>query len=199
MRALVVLVLILVAHALVFGLRSWLHRRRTGSWGFLGTSGKPFSSAWFGGALFVAAILLSFAAPLLVGVDPPRLPPFDVAGGLLVALGIAGTAWSQAAMGVSWRIGVRDSERTALVTAGPFARVRNPVFSFMGLTLIGALLLLPTVTMLAAFLAYLVAVELQVRVVEEPYLARVHGEAYAAYMKRAGRFLPRLSGRTSSG
>jgi protein-S-isoprenylcysteine O-methyltransferase Ste14 len=31
-----------------------------------------------------------------------------------------------------------------------------------------------------------------VRLVEEPYLERVHGEAYRAYAERTGRFVPRI-------
>ena len=38
--------------------------------------------------------------------------------------------------------------------------------------------------------ALVAAVQLQVRVVEEPYLRAVHGAAYDAYAARAGRFLP---------
>jgi protein-S-isoprenylcysteine O-methyltransferase Ste14 len=34
------------------------------------------------------------------------------------------------------------------------------------------------------------ALELQVRAVEEPYLIRSHGDAYRAYAARVGRFLP---------
>ena len=41
-------------------------------------------------------------------------------------------------------------------------------------------------------LLLLVGIELQVRRIEEPYLARVHGTAYADYAARTGRFLPRL-------
>ncbi len=35
-----------------------------------------------------------------------------------------------------------------------------------------------------------IAVELHVRLLEEPYLLRVHGEHYAAYAARVGRFIP---------
>ena len=34
------------------------------------------------------------------------------------------------------------------------------------------------------------AVQLQVRVVEEPYLLATHGKTYAAYAARVGRFVP---------
>jgi protein-S-isoprenylcysteine O-methyltransferase Ste14 len=40
-----------------------------------------------------------------------------------------------------------------------------------------------------------VAVQLQVRSIEEPYLRRVHGVAYERYAGRVGRFVPGV-GRT---
>jgi protein-S-isoprenylcysteine O-methyltransferase Ste14 len=41
-------------------------------------------------------------------------------------------------------------------------------------------------------IAIVVSVELQTRLVEEPYLTRSHGEAYLDYARRAGRFVPRI-------
>jgi hypothetical protein len=35
-------------------------------------------------------------------------------------------------------------------------------------------------------------VQIQVRAVEEPHLARVHDEFYATYVAGSGRFLPKL-------
>ena len=74
-------------------------------------------------------------------------------------------------MGDSWRIGVDPGERTELVTAGPFAVVRNPIFAAMIPTALGLALLVPSVIAIAGFAALVGALELQVRVVEEPYLA----------------------------
>lgn len=95
-------------------------------------------------------------------------------------------------MGASWRIGVDASERTELVTSGVFAYVRNSTFSAMILAQTGMLLMVPSWVSAAALLALVV---LQVRAVEEPYLHAVHGESYARYAARAGRFVPRV-GRT---
>jgi protein-S-isoprenylcysteine O-methyltransferase Ste14 len=193
-REAVVLVLVLAYLALALGLRTYLHWRRTGSTGFRGVSGRPLSAAWFGGALFVAALIGGVAAPVLAlaGIDPLLVTSraLDAGGILAVAAGTAALLWSQGAMGASWRIGVAASERTALVTDGPFALVRNPIFSAMLLSAAGFAALLPNVASLASLAALGLAIELQVRVVEEPYLARVHGEAYRAYASRVGRFVP---------
>jgi protein-S-isoprenylcysteine O-methyltransferase Ste14 len=60
----------------------------------------------------------------------------------------------------------------------------------MTLATLGLLLLVPTLVSLLAVVALVVAVEIQVRLVEEPYLAATHGTAYLRYAASAGRFLP---------
>ena len=181
---------------LAFGLRSWIQWRRTGSTGFKGISGRPGSADWVGGVLFVVAIALGFAAPVLdlAGVVEP-IGALDAHGahavGAALAIGgIALTLYAQSAMGESWRIGVDESERTGLVTDGPFAVVRNPIFAAMLPTSIGLALIVPSVPALAGALALFVALELQTRAVEEPYLLRTHGRAYGDYAARVGRFVP---------
>jgi protein-S-isoprenylcysteine O-methyltransferase Ste14 len=189
--------------ALAFGLRTAIQLRRTGSSGFEGVSGRPGSAEWWAGVLFVVAIAVGIAAPLLalLGVVEP-LAALDatavhVAGVVLFALGLAGTLAAQVAMGDSWRIGVDERASTELVTDGPFALVRNPIFAAMLPASAGLALMVPSVVACAGLLALVVALELQVRVVEEPYLLRVHGERYARYAARVGRFAPGL-GRLSA-
>jgi protein-S-isoprenylcysteine O-methyltransferase Ste14 len=115
-----------------------------------------------------------------------------VLGALVTIAGILLTWLAQQAMGTSWRIGVLEAERTELVTTGLFAVVRNPIFSCMLLTAAGFVLLLPNALTLTSAVCLFLAIELQVRAVEEPYLLRTHGEAYAAYCGRVGRFVPGL-------
>ncbi len=87
---------------------------------------------------------------------------------------------------------VRESEHTELVTDGLFAVVRNPFFAATLLTGAGIALVVPNVVALLGWTLLLAVVELQVRVVEEPYLRRHHGEAYRAYLASVGRFVPRV-------
>jgi protein-S-isoprenylcysteine O-methyltransferase Ste14 len=108
----------------------------------------------------------------------------------MAVLGIAATLIAQRAMGASWRVGVDPAERTALVREGPFTHVRNPIFTAMAITGLGLTLMVPNVLALTAFAALIIAVELQVRVVEEPYLTAVHAPAYLDYAAGAGRFVP---------
>jgi len=149
-------------------------------------------------ALVAAGLVLD-----LIGVIEPIAALDGTAGHVTgVALAVGGiflTFGAQLAMGDSWRVGVDPGERTDLVTSGPFAHVRNPIYSAMLPMVFGLVLMVPNVVVIAGFLALFVGLELQVRLVEEPYLLRVHGDTYAAYAARVGRFLPRLGLLRSAG
>lgn len=181
-----------------FVVRTVLHRRRTGGSGFVGTKEPLLSLRGAGAVLFTVALVAGGAAPLLAlaGVWPALgaldRPAVAWAGATMFAAGLLLTVWAQAAMGASWRIGVDPGARTQLVTAGPFRLVRNPIFTAMSLAAAGLALMVPSALSLGAIAALVVAIEIQVRLVEEPYLARVHGRAYLAYAARTGRFVPRL-------
>jgi protein-S-isoprenylcysteine O-methyltransferase Ste14 len=183
--------------ALAFGLRAALHYRETGTSGIVGVSGRPLSIEWCAGVLFVVSgIGIGLVAPAaeLGGYVHAWVGAATwlahVVGIALTTLGIAGTLWAQLAMGRSWRVGVNASEHTALVSHGPFRMVRNPIYTWMIVVSVGFLLLVPNAIAAVSFVALLVALELQVRVVEEPYLLRAHGEKYRHYAAATGRFLP---------
>jgi protein-S-isoprenylcysteine O-methyltransferase Ste14 len=179
-----------------FGWRSYRLWRRTGSTGMRGFHGRPGSLEWLAGAGFVVAIVIGAVAPVLqlAGVLSPVAvldhPAVGVLGGIAGVLGIAATLWAQESMGDSWRIGVDTSETTQLVDSGVFGLVRNPIFTAMLVFGVGVALMAPNILALLGFGLLLVAIELQVRAVEEPYLRSTHGRRYADYAVRVGRFIP---------
>lgn len=192
------LILYLVYLALAFGLRTAIQLRSTGSSGFHGIGGEIGSATWLAGVGFVVALVLGLASPVLalldvIGpIDALDQPALHAAGILLAVAGTIATLLAQFSMGTSWRIGVDPQERTALVTSGPFALVRNPIFAAMLPTALGLVLMVPSAVAIVGLVALIASLELQVRVVEEPYLRTVHGQHYADYARRVGRFLPGL-------
>lgn len=188
--------LFLLYLVVTFGLRTWIQLRRTGSSGFKGISGRPGSLEWTAGLLFAVAIAIGAAAPILDvarALDPlVDSDALRATGIALFMFGLAATFYAQVAMGESWRIGVDEEERTDLVTSGPFGAVRNPIFSAMLPTSLGLTLLVPNAVAVVGFVALVVALEIQVRLVEEPYLVKVHGQRYRDYASRVGRFVPGL-------
>jgi protein-S-isoprenylcysteine O-methyltransferase Ste14 len=183
---------------LCFGVRSVVQKIRTGSTGFRGISGELGSTEWVGGVLFAVALGLGVLAPVLDlagALDPIAALDQDVvrqAGGGMYFGGLVTTLVAQMAMGRSWRIGVGPAEKTELVTDGPFSVVRNPIFTGMVPTSLGIALLVPNAVAIAAVGLLLVALQIQTRLVEEPYLLSVHGRTYRRYAQRTGRFVPLL-------
>ena len=188
------LVLVLVWVGLVSIVRGVVQYRRTGV-SPLRFRDKPGSPQWWSRLLSAIGVLLAIAAPLAELAGLPPFAPLDQSGVrfggiVLVVLGIVVTIGSQLAMGESWRGDVDASIRTPLVTSGPFRLVRNPIFSGAALTVTGLALVVPNVLSLAMLVLFLAGLEIQVRLVEEPYLFRVHGDAYRRYAERTGRFVP---------
>ena len=192
--AVLALVLIAAWVLLAAGLGPFIQIRRTGDAGSRFRD-RPASPQWWARLLSGLGFACAVAAPLaeLAGLEPiPVLDrtPVRAAGAALAVLGIAATLAAQLALGASWRADVDPDKHTALVTTGPFRLVRNPIFAATTATSIGLALIVPNLLAAVMLVAFLTALEIQVRLVEEPYLYRVHGTAYEQYARRTGRFLP---------
>jgi protein-S-isoprenylcysteine O-methyltransferase Ste14 len=185
--------------AISLGLRLLIQLRTTGNSGFALARSKNRLEI-IASALFLSSLFAGLASPILALALPDRplwrvseLPPIVTAiGGLLYVCGVTLAFTSQLTLGKSWRIGVDLSERTELIERGAFKIVRNPIFSALELTAVSLALLCSTPLAWLACAVQLVALELQVRGVEEPHLTRMHGDAYLDYSARVGRFVPGL-------
>ena len=149
-----------------------------------------------GETVCAAGCLLSLIAPPLAMADAVRPLPTDWPGaqGILsittLGLGTALAIWAQRHLAEEWRAGVEASG--TLVTAGPFARVRNPFYLGCFLASASVLAAVPSAVALVGLALHIAAAQIIVRGVEEPLLAQAHGSDFASYKQRTGRFLPRL-------
>ena len=194
----IALALCIVWFLALFVFRSALHWRKTGSTGVKGFHGPIGSPPWIAGAAVSLGLALAPLAPLaaLNGWPGGALLiahlPLHLVGVAIALVGIVGALAAQLSMGDSWRVGVDETEETQLVTGGLYDWVRNPIFSFVFLSALGFTLLVPNALSVLGGLLTVLGIEMQVRSVEEPYLKRTHGEAYARYAANVGRFLPGL-------
>ena len=186
--------------ALVYWGGVWIQarrvRRHTGVSPNIRPRGPKEHLLWLGWMIVVFGWI---AVPLIVRPDSgmawlqlhiPLMPAWTLIPGLLaVAGGYAGTLWCYAAMGDHWRIGVNRKEQNALVTRGPYGRIRHPIYSFQMLMIAGAAILLPSVLPLALLALHLVCVLIKARD-EEAHLLAVHGDTYRAYLNRTGGLVP---------
>ena len=111
----------------------------------------------------------------------------------VICLALTIDCWRK--MGRNWRMDISDSN-TALVTEGLFARIRHPIYAFSIAMMIATAVVLPTAAMIAIAIVHIVLMNVKARR-EETHLARMHGEAYARYVERTGRFLPAFAARHS--
>jgi protein-S-isoprenylcysteine O-methyltransferase Ste14 len=109
-----------------------------------------------------------------------------------VALGIASVglfAWTHAVLGRFWSTTLQLRPDHQLITAGPYARIRHPMYSailgwLMSLGLVGANW---TAFVLAALGTLIVLLRTQG---EEKMMLEQFGNNYREYMRRTGRLLP---------
>ena len=94
--------------------------------------------------------------------------------------------------GRHWKMAVTPGERQVLITDGPFARVRHPIYGYQILLMLASLVVVPIFPMLVIAAIHLALMITKARN-EEHHLAGIHGAAYASYMAATGRFFPRLS------
>ena len=179
----------------VFVLRGVLQRREFGSSGWLGGAGATPAER-VANLLFLAGCGLDLLTPVLVLSGRLRpWSPVDAAivhavGATLVVAAAAAAHVAQRTMGAEWRTGIDPGAPSRLVTAGPFALVRNPVYTTMVASSLGVALLVPTALALVAVPVCVAALEVQTRLVEEPFLRERHGGRYRDYACAVGRFLP---------
>jgi protein-S-isoprenylcysteine O-methyltransferase Ste14 len=137
-------------------------------------------------------IALAGGPPHVVGggLWPLPDPARTTAVVLLMASAVALFAWAARTMGDNWAIVARTRGDHQLVTGGPFALIRNPIYVAMALLMFG----LSTATGHTA--ALIVALPVftigtLIRTTEEERLLRAHfGVAYDEYAERVKRFVP---------
>jgi protein-S-isoprenylcysteine O-methyltransferase Ste14 len=143
------------------------------------------------------AYVVGFMVPLFVAMAtawrPGWLAPTSNAalasvGGVLWVFGAVWSVWPLVQLRSSFAI-VPAARR--LVTAGPYAFARHPIYTGYILQYVGMLLMRPTPQMAIVLAAWGVLLRIRIRYEEEVLTAAF--PEYAAYRARVGAFAPRLT------
>jgi protein-S-isoprenylcysteine O-methyltransferase Ste14 len=155
---------------------------------------KKASSSWIGIAIQALGFMAVGFGPVRIKGDPAS--PFSLGEGavttLLVLTALMLFVASSRAMGKNWSLVARTREDHQLVTTGPFAMIRHPIYTGLFAWLLAIALafghyrgLIPGVP--------LYWIGTWIRVVREEKLLRAQfGGAYDAYAGRVKRFVPGL-------
>jgi protein-S-isoprenylcysteine O-methyltransferase Ste14 len=166
----------------------------------VGAKRNASSRLWRGGIglrlvviLLVASVLRSPSLREFLAETQRSASRSDVlgwTGGALCALGFGLAIIARWHLGRNWGMPMSLKERPELVTSGPYAYIRHPIYtgltlamlgSAMGVNIFWALLLVPV----SAYFIYSARQE-------ESAMLQLFPEQYAAYMQRTGMLAPRL-------
>ena len=154
----------------------------------------PLVAAW----IFVpwATLTRSGAVPALpdFALREPAFAALRWVAALVAMIALAATVRCWLRMGSDWRMDVGLERKTDLITDGLFARVRHPIYAFSILLMLCSVAIVPTAPMLLIAAVHIVLMNFKARN-EERHLSAVHGDAYARYLQKTGRFFPRRPAR----
>lgn len=142
--------------------------------------------------LFLGALAMGCLLSLVVPIGPRFASPNGLAltvGLILVAVGLAIAVFS---VRVFWRAGtnvVPGQPSTALVTAGPYAVTRNPIYIGFMLVYFGLAIMLTSVWVLLLIVPVAIILQRGVVAPEEAYLESKFGDAFSRYKARVPRWL----------
>jgi protein-S-isoprenylcysteine O-methyltransferase Ste14 len=163
----------------------------------LGRPGSPAYAARCRQALAIRltetlTVLLYLAVVPLAGWDF-AFSPLPAAIGLALAVaGVALCVWAKVHLKTNFTVTLGIKQDHALITSGPYALVRHPIYTGFLLQILGGALLYDSgATLLLLFLPFLAFFYWQ-SVAEEKLLVDRFGDAYHRYRLTTGRLLPRL-------
>jgi protein-S-isoprenylcysteine O-methyltransferase Ste14 len=138
------------------------------------------------GVILVVLLLLRVGA--LKGHVATDNPWLQGAGLAVFLLGLALAIWARVYLGRNWGMPMSQKVDPELVTAGPYRRIRHPIYSGIILAMIG--------TTIAVSLYWLIAVVvigayfLYSAIVEERSMARLFPDSYPEYRRSTKMLIP---------
>jgi protein-S-isoprenylcysteine O-methyltransferase Ste14 len=121
----------------------------------------------------------------------PRTRAFQWAAVMLCLAGAALAIWSRQVLGSNWSSVVVVKREHALVEAGPYRRIRHPIYTGLLLLFLGNAMLVGDWRGLVAVAVVFASFWRKLRL-EEAWLTERFGQAYRDYRERTGALLPTL-------
>ena len=151
---------------------------------------RPMASAGWFWRLMVLVIVLALWRGMARGLVPIVFFPYgvQVVGVALTALGIGFAVWARFTLGKNWGMPMTLREAPELVTGGPYAYVRHPIYTGILVGMIGTALAVGPTYFLVVVLALVYFVISMGR--EEGDMQRHFPDTYPAYKARTKRLIP---------
>jgi protein-S-isoprenylcysteine O-methyltransferase Ste14 len=146
------------------------------------------------GALYLAGGALIFLSPSLGPLDDrfvPAVVEVGAAGWVLTALGMLFSIWARVSLGRNWSGRVVLKHGQELISTGPYALVRHPIYTGLLVALTGTALYDGRWRALLGLAFFAIGFWLKARS-EENLLEAEFGEGYRSYRTRTPMLIPSL-------
>jgi protein-S-isoprenylcysteine O-methyltransferase Ste14 len=143
-------------------------------------------------ALIIAALVAIFHAQIFNGpaahVVPATGRTASTIGVILAGLGIAFAIWARAHLGRNWGMPRTVKKDPELVTSGPYAYIRHPIYTGVLVAVLGSAFVAGSVW-LVPFLIFSIYFVYSASV-EQKHLMKEFPDTYPAYRKRTKMLIP---------
>ncbi len=151
------------------------------------------ASRIFRSLMFIAAIVLMSApdlpAPFLYGNLLSRTYATFYTGAAMALAGLAFAVWAREHLGRNWSRSVTVKQDHELITSGPYALARHPIYTGILAAFLGTAIAEAQVRSAIAFLLVTVAIYFKLRL-EEQWMRAQFGPTYGAYAQRVRALVP---------
>jgi protein-S-isoprenylcysteine O-methyltransferase Ste14 len=146
---------------------------------------------------YAAALTFEIVVGVALWIPLPGAPfpgAIAILGALLAFSGLALALWGRLSLGkmyfVSTNLGAQTLAGQRLVTTGPYAIVRHPMYLGLGTAAFGSPMLYQTWT--TVFLVFTALIVVRRALLEEEVLAKTFGAEWLDYRRRVPMLFPRL-------
>ncbi|HEX4066233.1 MAG TPA: isoprenylcysteine carboxylmethyltransferase family protein [Acidobacteriaceae bacterium] len=121
---------------------------------------------------------------------PPGLATFWI-GAAITVTGILFAVWARRHIGANWSRSVTIKQNHELITSGPYALVRHPIYTGLITAFLGTAIATTEYRGLVAFALVFISLWYKLRL-EEKWMRTQFGETYVSYSRRVAALVPFL-------
>jgi protein-S-isoprenylcysteine O-methyltransferase Ste14 len=136
----------------------------------------------------ISSILSDYLNELFISIPFLSIDYIIFIGMFLLLLNLIISFLALMQMRDSWRVGIKEDDKTELINSGIFRITRNPYFLSYIILFLAYILLVANVLIIISSLISIIAIHKMI-LKEEKYLEALHGEKYLDYKKSVPRYL----------
>lgn len=145
----------------------------------------PYRLLW--GLAFIILIISAHAS----FKNAPAWMALSITGDAIAVIGLLVCIWARKTLAGNWSMQLDAKKGHELITSGPYAYVRHPIYTGFLLLFLGAAMTVGNSGAAIGFLILLIGCYIRIRL-EEKFMIQIFGKKYAEYKKHVKALIPCL-------